>query len=387
MVDRDEQPAASPPPAVPRTGIPRWAQVAFLAFSAVILSGISSAAAPVVVLFIVASVIALILNPLVTVLIARLHIRRGLAVLLAYLGFFMVILGVGALLANPVASQVQTIQNEVPHLGQRAADSLDSLQRWFDTHGLNVKVKQQGQSAVQVIQKQLVSSSGDIFSASQTVLQSAAEFSFSLILVFVISIYMLLYAESIGRIVRQRMPRGNGTPEDDYPSEIQHAVAGYVRGQLLFSLIMGLSAGVAMWIAGVTGLFPEGKTYAVFFGVFYGLMELIPYIGPVLGAIPPILVALVNHPIDAVWVGLLFIALQQIEGHIVAPQVFGHSLRINPLFVLFALLLGASLYGIVGALIALPIAAVLRETAIYLHRHVELEPWGASGVSQLPPPD
>ena len=372
---------------MPRTVIPRWAQVAFLAFSAVILSGISSAAAPVVVLFIVASVIALILNPLVTVLIARLHIRRGLAVLLAYLGFFMVILGVGALLANPVASQVQTIQNEVPHLGQRAADSLDSLQRWFDTHGLNVKVKQQGQSAVQVIQKQLVSSSGDIFSASQTVLQSAAEFSFSLILVFVISIYMLLYAESIGRIVRQRMPRGNGTPEDDYPSEIQHAVAGYVRGQLLFSLIMGLSAGVAMWIAGVTGLFPEGKTYAVFFGVFYGLMELIPYIGPVLGAIPPILVALVNHPIDAVWVGLLFIALQQIEGHIVAPQVFGHSLRINPLFVLFALLLGASLYGIVGALIALPIAAVLRETAIYLHRHVELEPWGASGVSQLPPPD
>jgi predicted PurR-regulated permease PerM len=183
------------------------------------------------------------------------------------------------------------------------------------------------------------------------------------------------------------MPRGDGTPEDDYPTEIQQAVAGYVRGQLLFSLIMGLSAGVAMWIAGVTGLFPEGKTYAVFFGVFYGLMELIPYIGPVLGSIPPVLVALVNHPIDAVWVAVLFIALQQIEGHIVAPQVFGHSLRINPLFVLFALLLGASLYGIVGALIALPIAAVVRETAIYLHRHVELEPWGSSGVAPLPPPD
>jgi predicted PurR-regulated permease PerM len=163
---------------------------------------------------------------------------------------------------------------------------------------------------------------------------------------------------------------------------VQAAVAGYVRGQLLFSLSMGLSAGLAMWLVGEIGLFPEGKTYAVFFGVFFGLMELIPFIGPVLGAVPPVLVALVNDPVDAIWVSLIFIVLQQLEGHVVAPQVFGHSLRINPLLVLFALLLGASLYGVVGALLALPITAVLRETAIYLHRHVELEPWGTSS----PPP-
>ncbi|MCX6387365.1 MAG: AI-2E family transporter, partial [Solirubrobacterales bacterium] len=62
----------------------------------------------------------------------------------------------------------------------------------------------------------------------------------------------------------------------------------------------------------------------------------------------------------------------------VAPQIFSHSLRINPLLVLFALLLGASLYGVVGALIALPLMAILRATALYLRRHVELEPWGAS---------
>ena len=133
-----------------------------------------------------------------------------------------------------------------------------------------------------------------------------------------------------------------------------------------------------MWLAGVIGLFPQGETYAVFFGVFYGLMELVPYIGPVLGAIPPVIVALVNHPLDAVWVGIIFIALQQIEGHVVAPQIFSHSLRINPLLVLFALLLGASLYGVVGALIALPLMAILRATALYLRRHVELEPWGTS---------
>lgn len=374
----------APAAEVPLTVMPRWAQVTVLAVGAVVLSGIASAAAPVVVLFMVSSVIALILNPLVEVISRRARVRRSFAVLLAYMGFFLVMAGIGALLANPVASQVQTIQREVPQLGSSAGHALDSLQHWFDANGVRVRIKQQGQTAVGVIQKQLASSSGDIFSASQTVLASAAEFSFSLILVFVISIYMLLYAETIGRIIRERMPRGDGTAADDYPTTVQAAVAGYVRGQLLFSLSMGLSAGVAMWIAGEAGLFPEGKTYAVFFGVFFGLMELIPFIGPVLGAVPPVLVALVNNPVDAIWVSLIFIVLQQLEGHVVAPQVFGHSLRINPLLVLFALLLGASLYGVVGALLALPITAVVRETAIYLHRHVELEPWG---TSVLPPSD
>ena len=96
--------------------------------------------------------------------------------------------------------------------------------------------------------------------------------------------------------------------------------------------------------------------------MFYGVMELIPYIGPILGALPPVLVALFTDPITALWVALLFVGMQQLEGHVVAPQIFGHTLRINPLLVIFALLLGLQLYGIVGALVALPILAVLRET-------------------------
>jgi predicted PurR-regulated permease PerM len=70
--------------------------------------------------------------------------------------------------------------------------------------------------------------------------------------------------------------------------------------------------------------------------------------------------------------------LQQLEGHIVAPQIFGHTLRVNPLLVIFALLIGLQLYGVIGALVALPIAAVLRETAVYLRRHLVLEPWERS---------
>ena len=78
------------------------------------------------------------------------------------------------------------------------------------------------------------------------------------------------------------------------------------------------------------------------------------------------------------WVSLLFVALQQIEGHIVAPLVFGKALRINPLLVIFALLFGGELFGILGALLALPTAAVVRETVVYLREHTIFEPWGTA---------
>jgi predicted PurR-regulated permease PerM len=230
---------------------------------------------------------------------------------------------------------------------------------------------------------------GEIVALTGELLRRLFELSFYVILVIVLSVYMLVYAPRIGALVRTVMPPGDGTPEDDFPTRVQRAVSGYVRGQLLFSAIMGTSAGVLLWLFGVIGIFPDGRTYAPAFGLFFGLMELVPYVGPVLGALPPVLVALVQDPLTAVWVALLFVALQQLEGHVVAPNVFGKALRLNPLLVILALLLGGEFYGFFGALIALPIAAILRETADYLRAHLVFEPWGADSPMVLagrPPP-
>ena len=112
------------------------------------------------------------------------------------------------------------------------------------------------------------------------------------------------------------------------------------------------------------------------FGAWYGFAELIPYVGPAIGAAPPIIVALFSgEPLDALWLGIMFTALQQIEGHIVAPTVFSQALRINPLLVIFALLIGGRLYGFAGAFLALPLAAVVRESVVYFREHLVLEPW------------
>ena len=92
-----------------------------------------------------------------------------------------------------------------------------------------------------------------------------------------------------------------------------------------------------------------------------------------------LIAALSDNPIDAVWLIIAFTVLQQLEGHVVAPNVFGQALRINPLLVIFALLMGGQIAGFVGAFIALPIAAILRETIVYLRRHLALPALGPAG--------
>ncbi len=359
----------------PRVVVPRWVQLVLLPLALLALWALARAAGKVLVVFVVAAIIALILNPAVAFL-QRSRLPRGLAVPAVYLGFFLTLAGIGFLVANPIAHQVQTFVHNLPTLVNEANRAIVNVQGWLNRHGAHVRLVKQGETAVQTIKDKIAKSAGSIASFGGGLLTEVANAIIDLVLIFVLSVYMLLYGERIGRLVRRIMPPGDGTPTDDYPTLIQHAVSRYVGGQLLFSTVMGASAGLALYVFGVLGIFPDGRKYAVAFGVFYGVMELIPYIGPILGALPPILVALFTDPISALWVTLLFVGLQQLEGHVVAPQVFGHTLRINPLLVIFALLLGLQLYGVVGALVALPILAMLRETSVYLGRHLSLEPWG-----------
>jgi predicted PurR-regulated permease PerM len=329
-------------------------------------------------IFVFAGVIALILNPLVG-FVQRSWMPRGLAVAIVYLGFLFAVGTTGVLLANPVSDQARQFGEDVPSIVDSANTSLADVQDYFDRKGIDVEIKAQGETALETLGNKVVGGTDDVVSLGREILERMVRAGFSLILVVVLSIYMLLYAPRIGALVRKILPPGDGSPEDDYPTRVQRAVGGYVRGQFLFSLAMGTGAAVCLYVYGLLGIFPEGKTYAVAFGIFFGLMELIPFIGPFLGAAPPVLVALFTDPLTAVWVALLFVAIQQIEGHIVAPQIFGHALRINPLLVIFSLLVGGEIYGIVGALVALPIAAIARETYDYLSEHVVFAQWSDGG--------
>lgn len=372
---------------IPKVVVPRWIQLVGLPLAVVALYLIAKTAGVVLLAFTVAAVVALILNPMVSFL-QRRRLPRGLAILIVYLGLIGVLAVVGVLLANPVADQAQKFGNDVPSIVDDANNRLADLQDYFDDKGINIEVKRQGETALQTLQEKVVGGTSDVVDFGGQILKTAVTAGLGLLLVIVLSVYMLIYGERIGEIVRSVMPPGDGTPADDFPLRIQRAVAGYVRGQGFFSLAMGTGAGLGLYVFGATGVFPDGKTYAFAFGAWFGLMELVPFVGPFLGALPALVVALVQDPLTAVWLGIFFTALQQLEGHVVAPYIFGHTLRINPLLVIFALLLGGEAYGFLGALISLPIAAMLRETVVYLRRHLVLEPWGTSSVLGIagPPP-
>ena len=375
-------PGATPHP-VERVVVPRWIQAVVLPLAIVGVYLLVKAAGPVALIFIVAALVALLLNPFV-VMLQRARFPRGLAVLCVYLTLIVAVIGIVAVLANPIGDQVSKFSDSVPGIVDDANAQLSDLQDWLDDNGIDVQIADQGKTAFETLGDRVTEGSGELVTFTRDAVTTIIEGSIALILIIVLSVYMLLYGERIGSAVRSIVPRGDGTPADDYPTRVQRAVFGYVRGQLLFSLIMGTSAGAMLWIAGTLGIFPDGKTYALVFGAWFGFAELIPYVGPAIGALPPIIVALFSdNPVDAVWLGIMFTVLQQLEGHVVAPTVFSQALRINPLLVIFALLIGGRLYGFAGAFLALPLAAVVRETFMYFREHLVLEPWGTPSAAAL----
>jgi predicted PurR-regulated permease PerM len=202
---------------------------------------------------------------------------------------------------------------------------------------------------------------------------SIGKLLFSVVVVLVVSIYMLLDFPRFTGVIDRRFPPHSGS--DSLLARMEKSLVSYVKGQALVSLIIGTSAGVGLWVLGAVGALPHGQKYALVFGAWVAITELIPYLGPWLGAIPPLIYAFVVDPVSALWVALLFLAIHQVEGHVVVPNVMGSALRLHPLLVIFGLLAGGEIYGLPGALVALPMLAAARAVWEFFSERVELEPW------------
>lgn len=152
----------------------------------------------------------------------------------------------------------------------------------------------------------------------------------------------------------------------------------YVKAQVLLSAVMGASVGLAMWLLSLVGAFPSGGHYALFFGVWAALMEAIPYLGPVLAAVPPAVVAVFDSPLSALWVVITFVLIQEIEGHVLVPVIMGGRFRVYPLVVIFAILAGGEIHGISGMLIAIPLIPLVKETLVFLRPRLRFEGWSVA---------
>ncbi len=374
---------SDPHPAAIR--IPRWVQLVGLPVVALVTIILAKPLAHVIFLFLCAAVIAFMLSPLVRDL-ARLRVPHGLAVFAVYTVFVAAIgavgVGVGTVASGQVSNAADRIDSYITEeTGAENKTALqrdaDNLQRWLDDHGLeNVDVEQSVADWIDSLGAgELSGYVSDAISFAQTAALSLLVFIFLIILIIVISIYMLLDIRRLEEAIDRRFPPHGGLP---LTQRIERALWGYVRGQVILSAVIGTSAGVGMWILGTTGLVDGADRYALLFGVWTAVIEVIPYIGPWLSAVPPAVYALFVEPVGFLWVGLLFLFIYQVEGHVVVPNVMANALRLHPLLVIFGLLAGGALYGIPGVLLALPTMAGLRAIVDFFGERVQLESWEAT---------
>jgi predicted PurR-regulated permease PerM len=371
-----------PPPRSVTIEIPRWAQLVLLPLLLLLVWTVAGAVRHVLFLFLVALLIALLLNPLVRGL-GRAWIPRGAAVALVYLAFAAVVALAILALATVVVQQTRSAAHRVDNyftvdsghpLRTGAEQDLARFQRWLDHHHLSgVHVQHEGEKFLnQVGTKDVRKYTSRALHWAEGAGLTVVTLLFEAFLVVVVSIYMLLDMQRLTDAVDRRFPpRGRG----GLIVRMEQAVASYVKGQLLLSVIIGVSVGLGLWILGMVGAVPNGGKYAAAFGAWAAVTELIPYIGPWLGAIPPVLYALVQDPLAALWVALLFLGIQQLEGHVVVPKVMGHTLRLHPLLVIFGLLAGGEIYGFAGILVALPLLAAGRAVWEFFSERVELQSW------------
>jgi predicted PurR-regulated permease PerM len=370
-------------PAATRIEIPRWVQLVALPLLLLLVWTVAGAVRHAVFLFLVALLIALLLNPVVRTL-GRAWIPRGLAVAIVYLAFAaalaLAILALATIVVQQTRHASHRIDNYFTVVSGRTGETganhdLARFQHWLNTHHLKqIHVEKSGQKFLDSIgTKDVEKYTTKALNWAEGAGVAVVSFLISALLIVVVSIYMLLAMPRLKATVDRRFP--------PHPSSgpllerMEQALASYVKGQLLLSLIIGASSGIGIWVLGMTGALKHGQSYALLFGAWAGITELVPYLGPWLGAAPPVLYALVTHPISALWVALLYLGIQQLEGHLVVPNVMGRSLRLHPLLVIFGLLAGGEIYGFPGILVALPLLAAGRAAWEFFAERLELQRW------------
>ena len=330
----------------------------------------------VLVVFLFSVILAMLLNPLVRML-RRYRIPRGLAVAIAFIGLLALVIGVIALVVTPVRSQIQQIQGQLPHYNTEATVQIDRLQSFLRSNGIHANVRKGLVSFTNGLEKRLFQGTSNVLSYSLGVLSVIV----TIVITLVASIYMVLDAPRILRLAR----RVGGPPTADFLIRAENTLLRYLRAQVVVSLLSSLSIGFVLWLLGITGIFPLGATFAVTFMTLVFLLDFVPYLGPVLGAIPPIALALLTSVTAAVCVLVAFVVLHETVRRVV-PKAMADAAGVQPLVVIFGLLIGAQLAGVMGVVLAIPMVVIVKEAGAVAADHAVARREAAAAAVTTPAP-
>ncbi|MDQ7814642.1 MAG: AI-2E family transporter [Patescibacteria group bacterium] len=211
-------------------------------------------------------------------------------------------------------------------------------------------------AGLQSLQEQLAGLAGGLVGRVTDVISGFI----GIIAVMVMTYYMVVNEKDARRVFHNFVPEEYQESIASILKHVQDKIGRWLIGQISLCLIIGLMYYVGLLLVGVKG--------ALVFAVFGGFMELIPYLGAILGAIPPIILALSDSPFRALLTFAVIIFIQQSEGHVIVPKVMEKAVGLNPLISILALLVGAELFGLLGALFAIPVATAVSAILSELYR-------------------
>lgn len=296
----------------------------------------------------VAALVAIGIGPLVGALerrrtvtpIGRRRIPRWVAILAIYLVVIGSLIGIGALVFPPLIDQARELWERVPellHRGQRVLIDRGLLGRELSIREAVEQSPVGGSDAI-----------GTVVGAVWGVVGGLFGFMTILILAF----YMLVDADNIVTTFVKLFPHDRRKRVGDACRRVSTKISAWLAGQLLLAAIIGGTAALGLYVMGVP--------YFYVLALIAGIGEIIPIVGPILAAIPAIAVALSVSPTLAIGVAVFFFAQQQVENHVLVPKIMARQVGVSAVVVIVALLLGGSLLGIMGAILAVPTAALLQ---------------------------
>jgi predicted PurR-regulated permease PerM len=294
----------------------------------------------------ISALVAIGLSPVVTRL-ERRRLRgtkplpRWVAILEVYLLLAVVLVTVTVLVVPPLIDQARAFWTAIPGL-------LDRAQMWLMERGLLSHKLSVGEA----VQQATGGVSSDAVSEVVVAISGFVGGVFGLLTILILAFYLLLDSRQLFRHFISLVPKAERDRIEDASRRISSKVSAWLAGQLFLGAIIGTTAAIGLKLLGVP--------YFFVLALIAGLGEMIPVVGPILSAIPAVAVALTVSPATALFVGIFFLAQQQLENHILVPKIMEHQVGVRAGGVIMALLIGGSLLGIVGAILAVPTAAILQ---------------------------
>lgn len=304
---------------------------------------------PVLIPFLLAVAVAYMVAPLVNRVVAW-GVSRGWAILGVYAVLALLIgLGVWKLVPG-AAAELYRLSEAIPAYSTTLRELVADLKWQVHQSGAPTGLKQALDTAIREVEARSTQMLTDLLAMGN--LRRIAEGLISLIIAPFIAFYLLKDMDSYKRRLTRAIPKRYRQDVIVLLRGIDEVLAGFVRGQILLSIALGALATAAAYVLGLR--------YALLLGLFAGLMEMVPYVGPILGAIPAVLAGLSISPLTALQVVIAFAIIQQIENSILSPKLMGDRIGLHPLAVMLVLLGSGYLFGIWGLLLSLPVAGIAR---------------------------